>query len=257
MVVRASSSAGTGQFAVLLRRYRIDAGLTQGALAEQAGVSARTIQHLEAGMGQPQADTTRRLTEALGLEAEARASFLAASRPAPRRGVRVEPHEMRAADDGAQTASLPVRLTSFIGRERERGQVQQLLDGSRLVTLIGLGGLGKTRLALVVAAGHVASTSMSATLSTSPQLETEAFSRTLCSLRSASMNVAVSPFWNGLPHILDLAIIYLSWTIASTSSKPLRSWRMGCCARAPESKCLLRVARSWGFLAKWSGGYGP
>ena len=66
---------------LLLRRYRLDAGLTQGALAEQAGVSARTIQHLEAGMSQPQADTTHRLSAALGLEAEARAS-LPGSRPA-------------------------------------------------------------------------------------------------------------------------------------------------------------------------------
>jgi transcriptional regulator with XRE-family HTH domain len=65
MVVHASSSAGTGPFALLLRRYRLDAGLTQGALAEQAGVSARTIQHLEAGMSQPQADTTHRLSAAL------------------------------------------------------------------------------------------------------------------------------------------------------------------------------------------------
>src|SRR5712691_701176 len=82
MVVHASSSAGTGPFALLLRRYRLDAGLTQGALADQAGVSARTIQHLEAGMSQPQADTTHRLSAALGLQAEARANFLAAGRPA-------------------------------------------------------------------------------------------------------------------------------------------------------------------------------
>jgi predicted ATPase/DNA-binding XRE family transcriptional regulator len=162
-VVHASSSAGTGQFALLLRRYRLDAGLTQGALAEQAGVSARTIQHLEAGMSQPQAETTLRLSAALGLEAEARANFLAAGRPAPRRGVRLEDDYTCATDDGADTASLPVPLTSFIGREKERDLVLQLLDGSRLVTLLGLGGLGKTRLALVVAAARIASGSMSAT----------------------------------------------------------------------------------------------
>ncbi len=44
--------------------------------------------------------------------------------------------------------NLPLQLTSFVGREKEIGQVDQLLDSSRLVTLTGAGGTGKTRLAL-------------------------------------------------------------------------------------------------------------
>ena len=47
--------------------------------------------------------------------------------------------------------NLPVQLTSFIGRERESNEVKQLLASSRLVTLTGAGGCGKTRLALHVA----------------------------------------------------------------------------------------------------------
>ncbi len=43
--------------------------------------------------------------------------------------------------------NLPLQLTSFIGRDRERGEVRRLLAGARLVTLIGPGGCGKTRLA--------------------------------------------------------------------------------------------------------------
>jgi len=46
---------------------------------------------------------------------------------------------------------LPTQLTSFIGRERETAEVKQLLTSSRLVTLTGTGGCGKTRLALNVA----------------------------------------------------------------------------------------------------------
>jgi len=46
---------------------------------------------------------------------------------------------------------LPAQLTSFIGRERETTEVKQLLASSRLVTLTGAGGCGKTRLALRVA----------------------------------------------------------------------------------------------------------
>jgi predicted ATPase/DNA-binding CsgD family transcriptional regulator len=49
--------------------------------------------------------------------------------------------------------NLPVQLTSFVGRERELVQVQRLLAENRLVTLAGPPGIGKTRLALQVAAG--------------------------------------------------------------------------------------------------------
>jgi non-specific serine/threonine protein kinase len=47
--------------------------------------------------------------------------------------------------------NLPTLLTSFVGRAREMAQVQELLAHSRLVTLIGAGGCGKTRLALQTA----------------------------------------------------------------------------------------------------------
>jgi predicted ATPase/Tfp pilus assembly protein PilF len=48
--------------------------------------------------------------------------------------------------------NLPSQLTSFIGREREIGEVKALLSTVRLVTLTGPGGTGKTRLSLQVAA---------------------------------------------------------------------------------------------------------
>ena len=48
--------------------------------------------------------------------------------------------------------NLPQQATSFIGRERELEEVKALLFQARLVTLLGMGGLGKTRLSLQVAA---------------------------------------------------------------------------------------------------------
>jgi hypothetical protein len=47
--------------------------------------------------------------------------------------------------------NLPIQLTSFIGREKEIAEVSQAMSEYRLVTLMGPGGSGKTRLALQVA----------------------------------------------------------------------------------------------------------
>jgi predicted ATPase len=45
-------------------------------------------------------------------------------------------------------ARVPVQITSFVGRARELAELEASLAGARLVTLIGPGGSGKTRLAL-------------------------------------------------------------------------------------------------------------
>jgi predicted ATPase/DNA-binding SARP family transcriptional activator/DNA-binding CsgD family transcriptional regulator len=57
--------------------------------------------------------------------------------------------------DAAGRHNLPRALTSFVGREREVVEVERLLGAAHLLTLTGVGGSGKTRLALEVAKGHV------------------------------------------------------------------------------------------------------
>jgi predicted ATPase/DNA-binding CsgD family transcriptional regulator len=60
------------------------------------------------------------------------------------------------ADNPRLLANLPAQVSSFIGRESELAAVRALVGGSRLVTLTGAGGAGKTRLGLQVAAGLAA-----------------------------------------------------------------------------------------------------
>ena len=60
---------------------------------------------------------------------------------------------LRSLDDPGLRNNLPVQVSSFIGREAALAEVRSLISRSRLVTLTGPGGAGKTRLALQAAAG--------------------------------------------------------------------------------------------------------
>ena len=55
----------------------------------------------------------------------------------------------------AHPHNLPIQLSTFIGRDAELAELTRLLDSERLVTLIGPGGIGKTRLALQAAADQI------------------------------------------------------------------------------------------------------
>ena len=60
---------------------------------------------------------------------------------------------LRSLGNPALPNNLPAQLTAFIGRERELSEVRALVASSRLVTLTGAGGCGKTRLSIRLAAG--------------------------------------------------------------------------------------------------------
>ncbi|WP_406040491.1 adenylate/guanylate cyclase domain-containing protein [Micromonospora sp. NBC_00898] len=53
--------------------------------------------------------------------------------------------------------NLPTQITSFVGRELERAELRRLVEAYRLVTVLGAGGAGKTRLAVELASGVVES----------------------------------------------------------------------------------------------------
>ncbi len=141
-------------FAGLLRQLRGEAGLTQEELAEAASLSPRSVSDLERGISRTaRKDTALLLADALSLAGPRRELFVAAARG------RVPAAEVLAARLGAAAGApapqgnLPVQLSRFIGRDRELAEVRALVESSRLLTLTGAGGCGKTRLSLQLAAG--------------------------------------------------------------------------------------------------------
>jgi predicted ATPase len=116
-------------------------------------MSASAISALERGARRaPYRETVWLLADALALSDTERAEFAAAAERGRGRGQRI------GAEPGT-AHNLPVRLTSFIGRDDEIAEIRTLLERCRLVTLTGSGGIGKTRTAvevgrLLLGAGH-------------------------------------------------------------------------------------------------------
>jgi predicted ATPase/class 3 adenylate cyclase len=67
-------------------------------------------------------------------------------------GLQAEFPPLRSLGNPALLNNLPAQLSTFVGRDRELADVRALVESSRLVTLTGAGGCGKTRLSLQVAA---------------------------------------------------------------------------------------------------------
>jgi predicted ATPase/DNA-binding XRE family transcriptional regulator len=140
-----------------LRGLRERAGLSQEVLAARAGLGLSTLKALERDRRQrPHAHTLVRLAEVLGVSTTDRAALLQlGSREQPRPG---SAEDAPAAEPSAPAGlvRLPVPTAPLIGRAAELAEACALLEprkgGTRLLTLVGPGGIGKTRLALAVAA---------------------------------------------------------------------------------------------------------
>ncbi len=127
-------------FGDLLREFRVRAGLSQSDLAEKANVSEAAIGALERGVRKaPYRSTVALLAKALDLDPQERASFEAARTAARGKSAANVTHNVEAA------------RSSFVGREADVDRVLKLLRRSRLVSVTGSGGVGKTRVALEAA----------------------------------------------------------------------------------------------------------
>jgi predicted ATPase/DNA-binding XRE family transcriptional regulator len=124
-------------FGEWLRQRRRDLDLTQDALARQVGCARITIRKLEANDIRPSTQLAELIVDRLGVPVQDRAKFVHFGRSGSPTGLAPPPQH-----------NLPNNPSSFVGREKELTAVKRLLNTSRLVTLTGAGGIGKTRLAL-------------------------------------------------------------------------------------------------------------
>ncbi|WCN81582.1 ATP-binding protein [Micromonospora sp. LH3U1] len=160
---RSRSPAGRTPLPELLRGHRRAAGLTQAELASRSGVGVRTVRDLERGRSvRPQRTTVELLAAALALTGANRLAFLAAARgPSGAESTQPDATSTALAVGGTTSASAPadppVALpppVTLIGRDRDLTELAGMLTaerGPRLVSLVGLAGVGKTALATSVA----------------------------------------------------------------------------------------------------------
>lgn len=142
MVHRAEAEAPS--FPELLRFKRVQAGLTQRTLADLSTISPRTIRALESGRANARMQTVRLLADALGLAGLARELFVTAGLgsggPAPA---------------GADPCpAVPRSVNALLGRDVEVRAMVGALESEhrRLISLSGLAGVGKSRVAAETAA---------------------------------------------------------------------------------------------------------
>jgi len=140
-----------GTFARHLKALREASGFTQDELATISGLSVHAVSALERGeRRRPQLETVRALATAFDLSPDDREALLASARE--------KSPEAPAAED-CPGMPLPLPLTPLIGREADLRILRHWTADPevRLVTLVGPGGVGKTRLCLELSATLAAS----------------------------------------------------------------------------------------------------
>jgi predicted ATPase/DNA-binding XRE family transcriptional regulator len=140
-------------FGEWLKRQRGAQGWTQEQLAQKIHCSTSALRKFESEERRPSKEVVEQLADVFNIPGEERESFLHFARGDWQAfsSSYTESTPWHETNMGEQT-NLPSSINSFIGRQKEQEDVIHLLKAHRLVTLSGMGGIGKTRLAVQV--GH-------------------------------------------------------------------------------------------------------
>lgn len=137
-----------------LFQSRKQLGLTRQELAGRIGCSVSTLRKIEDGERRPSVQIAELIANCLNIPPEQRSTFVRVARGELSIG-RLLPASTPVATTKitAPKTNLPIFPTPLIGRERQVEQLSQLLRDPqcRLLTLVGAGGIGKTRLAIETA----------------------------------------------------------------------------------------------------------
>lgn len=136
-------------FGVWLKQRRKMFGLTRSDLANQVPCSPDTIQKIETGVRRPSREMALRLVESLNVPLQNRSALVEMAR------LSVSSAEnMALLDQFRPPSNLPIPPTPLIGRDLELSTIRQMIlrKPESLLTIVGPPGVGKTRLALQVAA---------------------------------------------------------------------------------------------------------
>jgi len=149
-------------FGEWLKRRRKELDLTQAELAQRAGCSLPALRKIEAGVRRPSKQLAGLLAQSLEIPSEEQTTFIRVARGELNVERLHSPSSFHSAVPSTDQKppnsriNLPFQPTPFIGREAELAALGKLLadPNCRLLTLTGLGGIGKTRLAIEAASGN-------------------------------------------------------------------------------------------------------
>jgi predicted ATPase/transcriptional regulator with XRE-family HTH domain len=139
-------------FGEWLRQQRHELKLTRAQLADRVGCSVAFLRKIEDGERRPSAQIAELIANCLNIPPAERSTFVRVAR-GELRVDRLRPVLTPAPTVPAPRINLPVLPTPLIGRQREVEELSHLLGDPqcRLLTLVGPGGIGKTRLAIEMA----------------------------------------------------------------------------------------------------------
>ncbi len=142
-------------FGAWLKQARQTQGLTQADFAHQIGCSIHLVRKIEANERRPSKQIVDRIADCLGVAPSTRIAFLRFARTAPSTLRRASTHKHVPLGTSPKASQLDLAASSpLIGRDLELAELHRRLcrQRVRLLTLLGPPGIGKTRLAVELAA---------------------------------------------------------------------------------------------------------